>query len=42
MMEYRNKKTGDVITVNSEITGKNWEPVKAPAKKPVKKGTVKK
>ena len=42
MKEYRNKKTGVIIATNSEITGKNWGPVKAPSKEPVKKGTTKK
>jgi len=52
IMEYRNKKTGAVIDVNSELGG-DWEPVEAPKsspkkeKEPVKapvkkKGTVKK
>lgn len=41
-MQYRNIKTGAVIDTQSKITGKNWEPVKAPSKKPVKKGTSKK
>lgn len=27
-MEYRNKRTGEVISVSNKITGKNWEPVK--------------
>lgn len=27
-MEYRNTKTGVVITVSSEISGENWEPIK--------------
>lgn len=45
-MEYRNKITGAVISVNSELRG-NWEPVvKKPAAKPKeapkKKGTTKK
>ena len=42
MTEYRNKKTGVIIATNSKITGENWEPVKAPSKRPVKKGTTKK
>lgn len=29
-MEYRNTKTGVVITVNSEIKGGDWEPILAP------------
>jgi len=41
MRRYRNIKTGVIIVTNSEITGKNWEPVKVPSKKPVKKGTTK-
>ena len=40
-MTYRNVKTGTVINVTCKITGENWEPVKAPSKKPVKKGTTK-
>lgn len=40
-MKYRHVKTGAVIDTNSKITGKNWEPVKAP-RKPAKKGTPKK
>lgn len=36
-MEYRNKKTGAVISTDSEITGGNWEPVKAPKKPAIKK-----
>lgn len=27
-MEYRNTKTGVVISVDSEISGGNWEPIK--------------
>lgn len=27
-MEYRNTRTGVVITVSSEISGEGWEPVK--------------
>jgi len=42
MKQYRNKNTGVIIATNSEITGKNWEPVKVPSKKPVKKGAAKK
>lgn len=44
-MEYRNKKTGVVINVNSELRG-DWEPVKAekaePKKAPKKTGAKKK
>jgi len=44
-MEYRNKKTGVVINVNSELRG-DWEPVKAekaePKKTPKKSGAKKK
>ena len=44
-MEYRNKKTGVVINVNSELRG-DWEPVKAekaePKKTPKKTGAKKK
>lgn len=29
-MQYRNKVTGNVIEVKSPVSGKNWEPVKAP------------
>ena len=29
-MEYRNTKTGAVISVACEIKGGDWEPVKAP------------
>jgi len=25
--QYRNKKTGEVITTSNKIAGKNWEPV---------------
>lgn len=35
-MKYRNKETGRVIDVESEMRGA-WEPVKAPKKEPVKK-----
>lgn len=31
MMQYRNTKTGAIVEVNSVISGKGWEPVKAPA-----------
>lgn len=41
-MKYRNIKTGVVIDVKSNISGKNWEPVKVPSKKPVRKGAPKK
>ena len=41
-MTYRNVKTGAVIDPQSKITGKNWELIKAPSKKPVKKGASKK
>lgn len=41
-MTYRNVKTGTVINVTCKITGKNWEHVKVPSKKPVKKGAAKK
>lgn len=36
-MKYRNIKTGQIIDVPSEVSGKNWEKVggKAPAKEPV-------
>lgn len=36
-MKYRNIKTGQIIDVPSEISGKNWEKIggKAPAKEPV-------
>lgn len=37
IMEYRNKKNGAVINVDSELGG-DWEPVKAPAA-PVQKET---
>ena len=44
-MEYRNKKTGVVIDVNSELRG-DWEPVNtekpAPKKTPKKSGAKKK
>lgn len=44
-MEYRNKKTGVVINVNSELRG-DWEPVNAekpaPKKTPKKSGVRKK
>lgn len=33
-MEYRNVKTGEVITTSTEITGRNWERiVKIPIEK---------
>lgn len=35
-MKYRNKKTGVIIDVQSELKGA-WEPVEAPAPKPAKK-----
>lgn len=48
MKQYKNKKTGAVISVNSEIGG-DWELIKAPAakaekpagEKPKKKGSKK-
>lgn len=47
-MKYRNVQTGEVRNFNCTISGKNWEPEKAPIsveeiseKKPVKK-TIKK
>lgn len=33
MPDYINTKTGQVITVTSEISGGNWEPVKKSVKK---------
>lgn len=30
-MEYRNTKTGIIITVASPVTGEFWEPVEKPA-----------
>ena len=47
-MKYRNVKTGAVIDINSELKGKNWEPVTTepvktvPKKAPSKKGARKK
>jgi hypothetical protein len=41
-MKYRNTKTGVVIDVENKISGKYWELVETPSKKPVKKRTVKK
>lgn len=40
-MEYRNKKTGVVLNVNSELRG-DWEPVKAEEPAPEKKTPKKK
>lgn len=47
-MKYRNVQTGEVRNFNCTISGKMWEPIKAPVpvdevteKKPVKK-TIKK
>lgn len=41
-MIYKNKKTGNVISITSELSGEDWEEVKATpktqAKKAVKKG----
>lgn len=36
-MKYRNIKTGQIIDVPSEVSGKNWKKIggKAPAKEPV-------
>lgn len=34
MKEYRNKKTGIVITVESEIHGKDWEAVNVAKSEP--------
>ena len=42
MMKYRNTRTGAVIDVKSKISGENWEPVRTPSKKPVRKGAPKK
>lgn len=33
MMQYRNRKTGNVIDIKSRLVGGDWEPVK-PAPKP--------
>ena len=45
-MKYRNKKTGQVIDVNTTISGGNWEPMEAPRKpvepEPVQEKTEKK
>ena len=40
VMEYRNKKTGVVIDVKSELRG-DWEPVKAEKKSETKKAPKK-
>lgn len=50
-MKVRNTKTGAVVDVKSPVSGRNWEPLdapapvaepekKAPAKKPTKKKTT--
>lgn len=36
-MKYRNKRTGSVIDIKSELSGGEWEEVKASPKPPARK-----
>ena len=40
MQKYRNVKTGRVIEVNAELSGKGWEPVTAAGGKTAAKKTA--